>query len=84
MRSKHNNVGRPRKYNKVPLGGIPMKCVNGKISYTQYVPMKYWYNHISGTYEDKESIERKKAQLPIGLGSFQRKHIYEMRFDLDE
>ena len=63
------------------LGGIPMTIRNGKIRYKQIVPHNYGVNK-DGEFEDEESLERERAVLPIGVGNFIRRHIYELRYDI--
>ena len=75
---------RPLRYNHTKsLGGIPVKCKNGKISYTQFIPKNYGTDKY-GEYFDEESAERDKAELPDGEGSFIRRHVYETRFEIGE
>ena len=85
-RNKYANRGRPKKMFKksddkkhYALGGIPMTIVNGKIKYAQMIPNKFlnWF-------ADEGDIERDEAVLPVGDGSFIRRHIYEVRFDIEE
>ena len=92
IRKTHKRVGRPKK--RFPkragrmhksLGGIPMKVVDGRIKYKQYVPHNYTkkYGKERGTYfEDKESVERKNAVIHQGRGDITRIMIYEIRFDI--
>lgn len=93
-RNKYKKAGRPkRRFKKSAerqhksLGGIPMKVARGKIDYAIYVPHNYTkkYDKSRGTYyEDEESAERENATMPEGEGDFIRRHIYEVRFGIDE
>jgi len=76
----------PLEYRKhKSLGGIPMKIVTSKgVTYKQTVPYNYVYNKERKEYIDEEMIEREYAPLPEGEGSFIRRHIYEMRFDIKD
>lgn len=76
-RYQTNKIGRPKKMNplyKYPhksLGGIPMKCENGRIFYAQYVPHNY-----------NKVVVRKNIVLDQEEGDFVRRHIYETRFNI--
>lgn len=67
------------------LGGIPMKLTKNtkKVAYKQKIPDNFSYCQDKEEYIDSESIEREYATLPEGEGSFIRRHIYEMRFDIN-
>jgi hypothetical protein len=88
-RNKYNKIGRPKKafplakYDYKRLGGIPMTIKNGKVQYRSKVPRAYGKTK-DGAYYDDESIEREQAILPTGLGSFVRRHVYEMRYAIGE
>lgn len=74
-----------RKLSKQPyksLGCIPMKVKKGVIAYKQKIPNNY--SIIDKIPTDAEEQERGCATLPIGEGSFIRRHIYEMRFGIGE
>ena len=91
---KEGELGRPKKTFKksddrkhYALGGIPMGIKNGKVIYLQQVRNDYSIKKSRGDeviYFDSESEERRNAVLSIGDGSFIRRHIYEVRFDIAE
>jgi len=84
--NKYSKKGHPKKiypldeYPHKRLGSIPMKISNkGKIVYAQRVPHNY-DKDANGDYHDMESIERSKAVVPVRVGSFIRRHIFDTRF----
>jgi len=78
-KKKHAIRGRQHR----ALGGIPMKVVNGKVRYAQYVPKHYSIDENGEPY-DSESIERKNATLQTHSGNYVRRHLYEMKFGFRE
>jgi len=56
---------------------IPMGIKNGRIVYLKRVNHKKKFDY------DAEQVERSKAVLPRGEGSFIRRHIYEFRFGIE-
>lgn len=93
-RNKYKARGRPKKMFRKSddrkhhsLGGIPMEIKDGKIVYAQQVRDEYSIKKERGgeiIYFDSESEERRDATLPTGEGSFIRRHIYEMQFEIDD
>jgi len=91
---RKGRIGRPKKMFKKSderkqhsLGGIPVEIKNGKIRYIQIVPNDYSIKKERGgelIYFDAESEERLDSVLLEGEGNFIRRHIYEVRFDIDE
>jgi hypothetical protein len=79
MKKKYNSEGRPRKNRSCLLGGIPMVVKNGKVTYA-------WKQSINRTWRDKDSeeLEMEQATLPLESDNFVRRHIYEMRFDIED
>lgn len=91
MQRKGVGSGRRRKIFPVfkrqykAIGGIPMRIVNGKIKYAQYVPHNYTkkYDKERGTYyEDEETVERNNAVIHQGKGNIARIMIYELRHNM--
>ena len=89
IRSRKGHPSRLHPHNKEPhkkLGGIPMGVTKaGNIVYKQRVPKNYSTKRERGgelIYFDAESEERRDSPLPIGEGSFIRRHIYETRFGI--
>ena len=80
-RLEKKGKGRPKKvspqqYNYLSrLGGIPMKCQNGQIDYV-------WKPNCSNKNIKADEIMRENAVLLSGDGSFVRRHLYEMRFNI--
>jgi len=80
---RKGRIGRPKSTFKksaerqhYSLGGIPMKVVNGRVGYAQIIPYIWSYFN--------EEIAVEDTYLPTGDGSFVRRHIYEVRFDIEE
>ena len=68
--NKRVKPGRPAKLYHKNLGGIPMIIKDGRVAYAERVPYGVHSNE----------LEHKKAAMPIGTGSFIRRHIFDMRF----
>ena len=73
-RKKYIKIGRPSKVKPnylnycSRLGGLPMKCKNGKITYA-------WKPFV-------KDFENPLPIVDAGEENFIRKHIYEMRFNI--
>jgi len=90
-RNIRSRRGQPKKvmplteYHHKSIGCIPMKITkSGKIVYKQIVPKNYSTREVNGEVEcfDSESDERKNSILSTGEGSFIRRHVYEIRFNI--
>jgi len=86
---KYKKAGRPRKAfpkhltHVERLGGMPMKCENGRIMYKYNLKKAYNDSWVSNKMSQEE-VERIDAPLPQGEGSFVRRHIYEIRFGIED